>query len=100
MLRNVAGKDDKGNHLVGFITLRSTKSTIFQVLPCDIGYNSQSTWNSKRNAHIDQVFEELPCCICRFQVILTINIFFVAWKNATNIETTKYYPESFKYKHA
>ena len=33
-------------------------------------------------------------------MIYTINVFFVAWENAENIESLEANPESLKYKHA
>ena len=99
MFNKVACQNDDSSKFIGFVGIRF-KSTNYQILPCDIEYKSQNAWSNNSNTHENQVFHELPCCVGCFQMILTINIFLVAWENATNIETTKYYPESFKYKHA
>ena len=98
MFKNVACQNDDRDHFVGFVGF-CFQGALHQILPSNIVYECQSAWRYERHTNEYQVLDELSSWISCFQVIHTVNVFFVAWKNAENIESLKTNPESLKYKH-
>ena len=98
MFKDVTCQNNDRDHFVGFVGL-CFQGALHQILPSNIVYECQSTWRYERHTNEYQVLDELSSWISCFQVIHTVNVFFVAWKNAENIESLKTNPESLKYKH-